>query len=79
MQIFVKGVEGKPVNIKVTDDKTKIKILKSLVEAKEEISIEEQKIYFGGKMLIDNDATFGDYYDNEGSSQQFVVRLVGGI
>ncbi|CAL9239367.1 unnamed protein product [Arabidopsis halleri] len=37
MQIFVKGVEGKTVNINVTDDKIKIKTMKSLFEAKEEI------------------------------------------
>ncbi|CAH8267713.1 unnamed protein product [Arabidopsis lyrata] len=78
MQIFVKSVGGKIVTIDVTDDTITIKMLKSLVEAKEGTLSDEQRIYFGGKVLADDDATLGDYFIKDGSNLQLVVRLLGG-
>ncbi|KAL9236224.1 hypothetical protein vseg_010925 [Gypsophila vaccaria] len=76
MQIFVRGVSGKTMTWEVESDDTVDK-LKRIVEEKEGIPIEEQRLLYGGKQLVDG-RTLSDYGILNQGTVEVAGRLRGG-
>ncbi|KAJ1461156.1 ubiquitin-related domain-containing protein [Pelagophyceae sp. CCMP2097] len=76
MQLFVKTLSGKTISVEV-EESDKIEDVKKMIEAKEGIPPEQQRLIFAGKQL-DGHKTLMDYGVEEGSSFAMVLRLRGG-
>ena len=71
MNLYVKTLSGKSIAIEVEQDET-IEDIKNKIKQKEGISVEQQRIVFGGRQL-DNQKSLLDYDINEDAT----LHLVG--
>jgi len=76
-QIFIKSINGKERSAEV-ESSTTIKQIKEIMQDKEGINIEEQRLIFGGKNLEDN-RTLADYNIVAENTLHLVLRVRGGM
>lgn len=77
MHIKIKTLEGAEVQLKV-DGKMKVEEVKHMVEEKEAISVEQQRLIFAGKQLV-NANTLDVYNIKNDDVLHLVLALRGGF
>lgn len=76
MQIFVKTLSGKTLSMKVQGTDT-IQKLKEMINDREGVPVDQQRLIFQGKQLDDN-KTLTDYGVQSENTIHLVLRLRGG-
>jgi ubiquitin len=76
MQIFIKTLIGRTITLHVEPNYS-IRNIKEIIYNKESIPIDEQRLIFSGKQLMD-DRTLSDYNVQKDSTFHLVLLLRGG-
>ncbi|EHY64452.1 ubiquitin-like protein Nedd8 [Nematocida ausubeli] len=76
MHIKIKTLEGTEVQLEV-DKSMKIRNIKELLQEKEAISVEQQRLIYGGKQLVDAN-TLETYSIQNNDVLHLVLALRGG-
>lgn len=77
MQIFIKTLTGKNMVAEVEPSDT-IQTLKAKIQDREGIPVDQQRLIFSGKQLVD-EKTIADYNIQQDNSVHLVLRLRGGL
>ena len=75
--IFIKTLTGKSILLHVNID-DKILYVKQLIEQKEDVKVESQRLVYTGKQLEDPNKSLKDYNVQKESTIHLVLRLKGG-
>ena len=75
--IFIKTLTGKSILLHVNID-DKILYVKQLIEQKEDVKVESQRLVYTGKQLEDHNKSLKDYNVQKESTIHLVLRLKGG-
>ena len=75
-KIFIKTLTGKTITLEVYPNYT-IELLKQIINEKENIRADDQRLVFSGRQLSDN-LTLSQYNIEKGSTIQLILRLRGG-
>lgn len=75
--IFIKTLTGKSILLHVNID-DKILYVKQLIEQKEDVKVESQRLVLAGKQLEDHNKSLKDYNVQKESTIHLVLRLKGG-
>ena len=78
MPVFVKTLTGKTITLYATDS-SNIDAIKQKIQDREGVPVDEQRLMWAKKELVDGCRTLSDYGIQKGSTLHLVLRLAGGM
>ena len=77
MQLLVKTVSGRTVSVEVEPSEP-VKCVKKLLQERENVDIEHQRLVFAGKELED-EKEIGSYHISEEATIEMLFKMAGGV